>query len=495
MAEVLDSRPVSNLELLAGRFLGILIPSWIPVVILALLMELLGLLLPALGSPVGDAVEPWSMVAFTLAMTLPAFALALALVFLVTLLVRNRLLAAVVMLVILGANTWAMWMLPIKFGPLLDLSGAYSVAFPSDIVPAVAPLEGWLQRIGGPGGGLWGALPCLCCPPQEGRRSRRNESPSWRCRAPGSGDPGRGSGGRNQGEHRSGGDLEAGPRGTAFYPDPDIRSISGEVAMDPGRNLALSLDVVLSAPERRAPELHAPFLEPGSDRGFRGERNGREPLVQAPGRPPGGGAVPSPGAGSVATLNLQAHGKPDLRFGYLDAVRDPLALTAWEGQLYMLGFDKAVYDKSFAALMPGIRWLPAAGRMWPGETRRPDFFETDLTVRIPEGLARGRPGPAQELGAGEFRFQPEYRSRMSPCWPGPWNPTASRSKGVDGSPDPPPTPEGLDDLADAGPEVRELIAEKLRGGQRDGDRLPVREPVPGGGPLGAPFLRRRVATW
>jgi ABC-type transport system involved in multi-copper enzyme maturation permease subunit len=106
MAEVLDSRPLNNLELVAGRFLGLLAAVWVPVAVLAVLIEALGLLLPLLGSPIGEPIEPWSLLTWVIFMSLPSFAFALALVFLVTLLVRNRLVAAVVLLGLLGLDIY-----------------------------------------------------------------------------------------------------------------------------------------------------------------------------------------------------------------------------------------------------------------------------------------------------------------------------------------------------------------------------------------------------
>ena len=72
MDEVLDSRPYTNLDLVIGRFLGILIASWIPMLILAMLLELLGLLLVALGVPVGEPVEIVSLFGFLFVMAIPA---------------------------------------------------------------------------------------------------------------------------------------------------------------------------------------------------------------------------------------------------------------------------------------------------------------------------------------------------------------------------------------------------------------------------------------
>jgi len=147
MVEVLDSRPITNLELVVGRFLGLLLPAWVPVVVLALLLQGLGYILPVLGSPIGEHIEWVSLFTFAVVMALPAFALSLALVFVITLLVRNRLIAAVVVLVILGADLWAVLRLPLMYGPLFDLLGGYVVNFPSEIIPGVTDWVGWLQRL------------------------------------------------------------------------------------------------------------------------------------------------------------------------------------------------------------------------------------------------------------------------------------------------------------------------------------------------------------
>ena len=51
MAEVLDSRPVSNLELLGGRFLGTLGMAMLPPLVLAGLVQLIGLASGLFGWP------------------------------------------------------------------------------------------------------------------------------------------------------------------------------------------------------------------------------------------------------------------------------------------------------------------------------------------------------------------------------------------------------------------------------------------------------------
>ena len=64
MVEVLDARPCTNLELVAGRFLGLLLACWAPVAVLAVLLQVLGFLLRALGRRSGSRssrgrCSPW----------------------------------------------------------------------------------------------------------------------------------------------------------------------------------------------------------------------------------------------------------------------------------------------------------------------------------------------------------------------------------------------------------------------------------------------------
>jgi ABC-type transport system involved in multi-copper enzyme maturation permease subunit len=68
IVEVLDARPLTNLELVTGRFVALFLSAWIPIVVLVLLIETLGVLLPLLGSPIGATVEPLSLVTFAIFM-------------------------------------------------------------------------------------------------------------------------------------------------------------------------------------------------------------------------------------------------------------------------------------------------------------------------------------------------------------------------------------------------------------------------------------------
>jgi ABC-type transport system involved in multi-copper enzyme maturation permease subunit len=408
IVEVLDSRPITNFELVFGRFLGVLLPAWVPVVLLALLMEGLGILLPLLGSPVGERIEPVSLVAFIFLMALPAFSFSLAMVFLVTLVVRHRLVAAVLALAVLGGMFFASLRLPLTYGPFFDVTGAYMVNFPSDIVPGIADRVGWLQRIAVmvAAFALLG-LASVIHPRLDGGSRPRGAATagvvllaavammaiasSWRA--------------GDLAQIETWKDAHAARTGE---PVPDILSLSGTVHIDPGRELSYDVEMVFRAPEDAALETALFTLNPGLE------------VVEAEAR--GVGAVevhhengllelglPAPlAAGQEMTVSLRSVGRPNNWFAYLDNVKTPEALTALEGQLFLLGFERGIFDRRYVALMPGIRWLPAAGAdVGRGDTRKRarDFFEIDLSVELPAGWLAAGPGRRQESGDG-FRFEP-----------------------------------------------------------------------------------------
>ena len=107
IVEVLDARPLTNFELVTGRFVALFLSAWIPIVVLVLLIQGLGFLLPLLGSPVGSTVEPLSLVNFAVFMAVPGLVFAIGLVFVITLLVRHRLIAALLAIAAIVGLYWA----------------------------------------------------------------------------------------------------------------------------------------------------------------------------------------------------------------------------------------------------------------------------------------------------------------------------------------------------------------------------------------------------
>jgi ABC-type transport system involved in multi-copper enzyme maturation permease subunit len=411
MVEVLDSRPYTNLELVLGKFSGLLVAAWIPVAVLALLLQLLGFVLPLLGSPVGEPIEPYSLVTFIVFMTLPCFAFILALVFLVTLLVRHRLIAAVLMLVLLGLMVWGWIVLPLYISPLLDISGGTAVNFPSEIVPSVADGPGWLQRLGFVVASLGLLVLAAAVHPRLDGGSRGRTAAAgagilvlagavlgivcWQRWQPVA----------QRQAWLAAHDARAGEA------VPDLRSMSVAAAIEPGRSLELEMNIVLAPPPEEALQSVLLTLNPGLEvTSVSSPDAGVLAFTHRDGLLDVDLAV---AAGEEAELQIEASGRPDRSFGYLRAARELEAETARDGQIALLGYDRALFDRRFVALMPGVRWLPAAGSESGRDDprRRPrDLFELELRVELPDGWLAAGPGRRHELEAGAgraaFRFSP-----------------------------------------------------------------------------------------
>lgn len=413
MVEVLDARPFTNLELVTGRFLGLLTACWVPMIGLAVVVELLGFLLHALGAPLGEPVEPWSLVALVGFMALPALAFTLALVFVVSLAVRNRLVAAVLLLGGLGGCMWLSFRVPLRLVPLLDLTGGLGLSFPSDLIPAVADGPGWLQRLGVlvAAAGLL-ALAAAIHPRLDGGSRGRTAMAAAVLLAV----AGLLVGGvavMRTAEVRQ---LEAWRDAHLARQDgpvPDLESIGGTVKVEPGRNLAMDVEVAFRAPTDRPLAAALFSLNPGLE--VRSVRNGagadlpfthRDGLLEIT-------LVPALGPGQRAEVEVSIQGRPDLRFGYLDSSLVLENLTLRDAQVFLLGDLRGIFDRRYVALMPGVRWLPApgadVGRDDPSR-RPPDFFDVDLEVEVPRHFLVAGPGRRQELGLegkrARFRFAP-----------------------------------------------------------------------------------------
>ena len=106
MVEVLDTLPCTNLELVLGKYLGVLIPSWIPLGFIMMVIWIAGMI-------TGETIHPQSLIYFIFFVSIPAFTFVLGMVYLVVLLVRNRLVAIVILLLLMGGLYAGFFMVPI----------------------------------------------------------------------------------------------------------------------------------------------------------------------------------------------------------------------------------------------------------------------------------------------------------------------------------------------------------------------------------------------
>jgi len=408
MVEVLDSLPCSNLELVLGKFLGIFVPCWIASLVITIIMLVASNLMDT-------PAEPWSMVNFLIFMCIPGFTFMLGLVFLISSVVRHRLVTALAgMGALVGAWAAGQWVLTLRDAPLLDVTGGYATPFASDIVPIVITMDGALQRIGFLLVGISLLLFAVATHPRKDDGSRPmlsavaavfllvgaglNVQQVWKSRG-------------IVALHESWGEVHAAADKSLT---PDLLALSGSVRIDPGGSIDMELDLRLGATNETGLDAALFTLNPGYEltavtdaSGAAMEFTHENGLLEVglPGR-----LAP----GDERVLHLSVTGAPDARFSYLDSAVELTTLKAADAQLLILGYDPLINESNLVALLPGVHWLPSSGPQ-PGKSesrvRSADFYDIDLTVDLPEGWVAAGPGRRTEETGAEpgrvvYRFAP-----------------------------------------------------------------------------------------
>lgn len=406
IAEALDSRPLGNLTILTGRLLGLVAVVWIPVLLLSLAMQALGSLALALDWPFGELVEPWSLMAFLFVDAPVSLALWCAIVMLLAVTLRNRLVVVLVALALCGLQQYLLYQAPIYLVPAVSSFAAWS-QLASDMLPRFVPALELAQR---------GCLLLLAAGSivlAAGLHPRPDRS----ARAPflgvGVALLAAGAVGMAVLVWRAGDGIEQRNLWLAHHeahrnaPAARLDHVAGQVIIDPGKGLEVTLDYTLTPPDNGGPLLFSfnPGMTVDTLRVNGEEASFRHTHGLLEVDPPMRAANAKP---SLA-LSLVARGVPDPVFAYLDSAIDLAQAKAADGSLLsLLGFDATLFEPTYVALMPGAFWMPlpgsAVGTEDPGANGR-DFFTVDLEVATPaEWLVAG---PGKREGAdGAFRFRP-----------------------------------------------------------------------------------------
>ena len=394
ISDVLDSRPVSNIQLLAGRLAGVVATIAVAMAAAFALIQGIGTLGQALDWSVRSTIEPVSLAVFLLVDAVPALVFWGAAVFLVATALRNRLAVVVVAFAVLGSGIWSLSYAPAW---LLETVALAPDRLVSDLVTSVPNAATFVQRgavVVVAAALLVFAAACL----------RRPDAVSHgRYLVVGAMLLVGGAVGiaavignahadvAKRSQWRAGQESVA---GTAL----DIRSLTGEVRIDPGD--ALHIDVSLAVAMADTAGSLSFHFNPGMET--------REVLI-------GGQPVRflhrdgllraelDAATGEEVTVTVRATGIPDPDFAYLDGAIDPRTAVG-ANALRNLGTAASLFDRRYVALMPGVHWLP--GRVVNGPSPR-DFLTVDLVVQAPEGWLVAGPGRRESLGAGRFRFAPK----------------------------------------------------------------------------------------
>ncbi len=163
---------------------------------------------------------------------------------------------------------------------------------------------------------------------------------------------------------------------------PDVRHLEGTVDLQPGNSVSLDVTLTVVKPTENSTGSVVFSLNPkykisklvlnGKESTNYSFENG---LLKLP---------PALLLDGSNTLQVQAKGKLDDRFGYLDQARDLQNLA--HKSVRQLGLRNSIFHRDYVALMPGIFWYPISGPAVGRdqiESRPRDVFTTDLKVRVP----------------------------------------------------------------------------------------------------------------
>ncbi|MCY3620777.1 MAG: hypothetical protein OXH68_03575 [Gammaproteobacteria bacterium] len=408
IAEALDTRPHSNLALVAGRLVGIVGVVWLTAVFLALVLQCWGVVASVFQWPIGDGMEPMSLVMFLFLDALPTLVFWCALTLMLAAALRFRLAVLVVTVSLIGTHLWVATNVPVFLHDafVANLAGTH---LPSDAAPVLPNGADLLQRaallalavgllivaaqlhprldgrattprvLGGIGFLAIGVL--LIAELVIQNFAGQEQKAAWVA------------------AHESHRDA----------PRVDLETVSGVVRIEPGRRLTIDVELDLANSRDQAMHHLVFSLNPGlavemiSVDGV--SANFRHDMGVLTIEPP----VPLAAGGTIG-IGIRANGVPDPRFAYLDSAIDNATAPVREARINTLGTVGSIFQHDYVALMPGVRWLPSPGSILGDgnpDHRPRDFFSLDIDVEVPEGWLVAGPGRREAVTARRFRFHPQ----------------------------------------------------------------------------------------
>ncbi len=405
IAEVVDVRPTSNLSLLAGRLAGLVIVAWVPVLVIAVIFQAIGGAAQLFDWWMGETVQPVSLIVLLFLDVLPVLIFWCAVVMLLAVALRLRLLVVIAACALLGLHIYAVDNVPTY---LLGTVFPFGSQYPSDILPGYPDGTDLAHRASLlllAAGALLAAA--VLYPRPDGALNSVRIGASVACITGGAAL-------LAMQVLNAADDVAVAEQWAAAHesrrddPYPGVDEVKGTVRMVPGETLGLDIEMRLTSPaDRPLDELLFTF-NPGMQ--VDAVRIDGEPMAFTHADGLLAVALPRPlAAGSSAAMSLSARGVPDPAFGYLDSAINPARMKSASSALLALGSDTSLFKRRYVALMPSSGWLPRPGASFDVEdpSRRPrDFFQADLVVEGPAGWLVAGPGRREVIGDGRFRFRP-----------------------------------------------------------------------------------------
>ena len=411
--EAVDSRPVTNLELVTGRLLGTTLLLLLPVVLLMAMILFSGFLVLVAGWEIGSLVEAVRNLTLLVLDIVPNLILLGALTIMLSMVLRFRVAVAFAVLGVLAFNFLLHAAMPLYLqAGLPSYSGTTFLA--SQIAPQFISWEIILNRTGML---ILAVSFLLLAAGLYPRLLLRSERSQWI--------------GVGLSVFLVGG-LTLGGLGYSKFLDlqqvehwatvhkkhqshqqTDIDSIRGVVEIRPSRLIKLNLNLVMAPDSDKDLDAWLFSLNPG----YRIDRVAvDDQVIEKDDYEFKDGILRIPTVDRLvsggSSVHVVAQGVPDPLFAYLDSALDWKTIDPTKAKrLTLLGDQPYVFHPKYFALLSGVSWFPTSGAAYGRhvlETHKRDYFELDLEVKVPDKWIVAGPGTRQSLDGPNtgFRFNP-----------------------------------------------------------------------------------------
>lgn len=381
IAEVLDTKPITNFEYLAGRVLGIAGLLWIVAVLNVLVMQVFGWVAKTTSIAVGDTLQLHSMVNLVFLDAPTTLLLWCSVVVLLSNLLHVRVLVVAVSLGLMFASLFLVLETPYSLLAIASPSSNDSL-FVSELLPQFASTSVVAIRAGT----ILIALALVAAGTALLRRKDRQTKVNTvlSLAAVGVGVTFLALGSWSHVAHYDAANQwQVAHHSYSWDQETDLTAITGSVQITRSR---LAVDMYVTVQHASSPSNLLVFsFNPSMDietlelDGRAAKYSFENGLLE----------VESPNAQALErqrTLHIVAQGIPDQRFAYFDSafdyVREPkVSLQA----IALLGEHGSVYDSKYVALMPAVHWYPTPGPIrndYASTQRGSDYFDVDLSVQL-----------------------------------------------------------------------------------------------------------------
>ena len=385
--EVIATRPVANFELLLGRLIGNLVFFAAPMIIFLAIITLYGSLSNVFAFPYGEPVAHWSVISITFLDIVPNLFFVGSLVVLLTILLRSRLTAVTIVILLVFLGLWFHFRLPhFVTAPFQTITA--NVLFPSELAPRFLSVGVLANRLALISAGL--SFVVLAGLLQQ--RVSKTGRIQFLC----------GGGLILVALVLVGGNVIGSELRDQWHKQwsvahqrlipasfPDIVHLGGSVDVRPGKLITFNFELKVTTPEDNPSDWVVYSLNPGYriesisiDGGLLDEKDDyqfQNGLLRID---------KNKFINELTFLKISGRGRPNLTFAFLDTPEEVRRIVGpATRRLYHMGTENSIFHPRYVALLAATKWYPTSGSSWQEwnrDRRTKDFFEVDLTISVPQ---------------------------------------------------------------------------------------------------------------